>query len=161
MSESNERCLPALVYFLLISFLIQALGAWLTFPEIPGWYAALVKPGFNPPDWVFGPVWTLLYIMMAVAAWLVFQRRSLPGAKAALWFYGFHLVLNLAWSWIFFRHHALAWALVEILTLWTCIAILTLWFGRIRPLAGLLLLPYWLWVSFATLLNYEIYRLNP
>lgn len=149
-----------LLGLLLLNVAIQAAGAWLTFPSIPEWYAALNKPAFNPPSWIFGPVWTFLYIIMAIAAWLIYRQRDWPAAKAPLVFYLGHLVLNLAWSFLFFRLHLIGWALVDILLLWAAIGFMVIWYYRLYRPAGLMMVPYWLWVSFAALLNFELLRLN-
>lgn len=125
------------------------------------WYASLEKPAFNPPGWVFGPVWTVLYGMMAVAAWLVWRRRGVRGRWAVLGLFLVHLALNAAWSWLFFGIRRPDLAFAEILVLWTSILALVLLFWRVRPLAGALLLPYLAWVSFAAVLNHALWRMNP
>jgi translocator protein len=127
----------------------------------PGaWYAALAKPSWTPPGWVFGPVWTLLYVAMAVAAWLVWRERGFSGARVALALFSGQLVLNALWSWLFFGLQAPGLALLDILMLWFVLAATTIAFWRLRRLAGALLLPYLLWVGFAAALNFEIWRLN-
>lgn len=129
--------------------------------EIPTWYAALVKPAISPPNWVFGPVWTTLYILMAVAAWLVYLKGwEHPGVKAALAVYALQLVLNALWSYIFFGMHALGAAFVELVVLWLSIAATMYLFYAIAPLAAALLVPYLAWVSFAGCLNYLLWTLN-
>jgi translocator protein len=125
------------------------------------WYDALEKPAFNPPGFVFGPVWTVLYAMMAIAAWLVWRERGAPRRSAALALFTVYLALNAAWSWLFFGFERPDWAFGEIVLLWSAIAALVLLFWRIRPLAGALLLPYLAWVSFAAFLNYTLWRMNP
>ncbi len=137
---------------------VGAIGGWATAGEIPGWYAGLAKPGFNPPNGVFAPVWTALYILMAVAAWRV-GRIAGATSRPLLLFY-VQLALNLAWSFIFFRAHALGWALVEIGILLAAI-VATAWaFARRDRVAGLLLVPYIAWVCFASVLNAAVWRLN-
>lgn len=150
----------ALVGFLLVCLLAGGLGSIATTPELDGWYRTLAKPTWNPPGWVFGPVWTTLYVLMAVAAWLVWRRDGLRGAAGPLALFGLQLLLNISWSWIFFRGHALGWASVEIMLLWLAIAA-TMWsfFRRSRP-AGWLLAPYLGWVSFAAVLTCIIWRMN-
>ena len=96
-------------------------GRW-TAPEIPGWYRGLIKPSFNPPSWIFGPVWTTLYILMAIAAWLVAQAPDSPSRRIGLALFLFQLALNLAWSWIFFHKHAIGPAALEVAVLWCAIA---------------------------------------
>ena len=149
---------------LLISVVIclaaAALGAFATTPEIDGWYQTLAKPSWNPPASIFGPVWTTLYLMMAVAAWLVWKQGGLPGARVALILFGIQLVLNVAWSWIFFRFHQPGWAFAEMLVLWLAIIATTFAFFRCSTAAGWLMTPYLAWVSFAAFLNFTIWRLN-
>jgi translocator protein len=121
---------------------------------------SLEKPAFNPPSWVFGPVWTVLYAMMAVAAWLVWREAGFGGATAALSLFFVQLALNLAWSGIFFGLRQPGWALVEIAVLWAAILATMILFFRHSTLAGWLLVPYLLWVSFASVLNAALWRLN-
>lgn len=136
------------------------LGAGATTPEIDGWYATIQKPTWNPPDAVFGPVWTTLYLMMAVAAWLVWQRGGLREQRSPLGLFGVQLALNVAWSWIFFGQHQLGWAFLELVVLWLAIAATAVAFFRCSKVAGWLLVPYLAWVSFAGVLNFTIWRLN-
>ena len=136
------------------------LGAIATTPEIDGWYKTLLKPSWNPPAAVFGPVWTTLFIMMGVAVWLVWKKPGFRTAKLAMAMFAFQLALNVAWSWIFFRLHEPGWAFVEIVTLWLSIAATAALFLKHRKLAGLLMLPYLAWVSFASVLNFTLWRLN-
>lgn len=149
-----------LAYFLVVSFSAAALGALATNPEIDGWYRSLVRPEWTPPDAVFGPVWSVLYLLMAISAWLVwgaagFQRPFLP----LVWFH-VQLTLNVLWSWIFFHLHQPGWAFLEILSLWGAIALTIFYFFRIRRLAGTLMVPYLVWVTFAAGLNFTIWQLN-
>ena len=134
-------------------------GSW-TASEIPGWYRTLVRPAFAPPNWIFGPVWTLLYALMAVAAW---QLWLLPASGLRTWglvLFLAQLALNFAWSFIFFRCHALGAALAEVVVLWAAIGAATLLFGRVAPVAAWLMAPYWAWVSFASVLNAAYWLLN-
>lgn len=145
----------ALAAFLLITFSAPALSAII---EMPGaWYAGLKKPALNPPSWVFGPVWTLLYTLMAVAAWLVWQRR---GFRRPLLLYFIQLTLNAVWTPVFFGMHALGPALVVIVLMWVVIVLTLLSFKRVNNAAGWLLVPYLGWVTFATYLNWSLWRLN-
>lgn len=143
----------------LVVFLGLAAGAALfgaAFP--PGdWYAALRKPPLTPPNWIFGPVWTLLYVAMAVAAWLVWRAR---GGALPLGLWTLQLVLNALWSWIFFGLERPGLALLEILLLLAALGATTAAFFPVRPLAGWLLVPYVAWVAFATYLNAGIWQLN-
>lgn len=127
----------------------------------PSFYAQLEQPPWSPPAQVFGPVWAVLYTLMAVAAGLIWQRRSRPHARLALALYGVQLALNALWSWIFFAWHSGALAVVEIAALWLAIAATVVAFWRIRPLAGALLVPYLAWVTFAAALTVALWRLNP
>jgi tryptophan-rich sensory protein len=145
----------ALVGFIVITFCAPLLSVG----SMPGeWYAALIKPEWNPPAWLFGPAWTLLYTLMAVAAWLVWKR---VGFSRPLAFYFVQLALNAAWTPIFFGAHQLGWALAEIVVLWLAILLTLLSFRRVSPAAGWLFMPYLAWVSFATFLNFTLWRLNP
>lgn len=128
---------------------------------VADWYPTLTKPSFNPPAWVFGPAWTLLYIMMGVAAFLVWRKGlEVDGVKIALTVFGIQLALNGLWSILFFGMQAPGLALAEIIVLWIAIGATTVLFWRAVPAAGALLLPYWGWVSFATVLNASLWWLN-
>jgi translocator protein len=145
---------------LVLVFAVAGVGGFFNSMGMPEWYASLEKPAFQPPSWIFGPVWTLLYIMMAAAAWLVWKDAGFHGASAALTLWGVQLALNLAWSGIFFALQEPGWALVEIVILWVAILATIILFFRHSSLAGWLMVPYLLWVSFATALNAAIWRLN-
>jgi len=135
-------------------------GAALTAVSVRDWYQTLSKPAWTPPDWVFGPVWTTLYFLMALAAWLVWRRTGWSTGRTALVLFALQLVLNAAWSPLFFSLHSPGIALVDIILLWAAIAA-TLWsFGRISALAASLFVPYLMWVSYATALNWAIWRMN-
>jgi tryptophan-rich sensory protein len=149
-----------LVAFVVICLGAGGLGAMATTPEIDTWYRTLTKPAWTPPDSVFGPVWTTLYFLMAVAAWLVWSRAGLKDAARPLILFGVQLVLNVCWSWIFFGMHRPGWAFVEILILWLAIVATTVAFFRHHKLAGWLLVPYLAWVAFAAALNLAIWQLN-
>ncbi len=126
-----------------------------------GFYAELERPAWAPPPWLFGPVWTALYVMMGVAAWLVWRRAGWRGARGALLLYAAQLVLNALWTWLFFRWRNGGWAFLEVLVLWDAVA-LTAWaFRRVRPIAAALLLPYLAWVTFAAALTWAVWRRNP
>lgn len=158
MTETRgPRKWPALGVFILVTYAAAAIGGMFT----PGeWYAQLAKPSWTPPAWIFAPVWTLLYTMMAVAGWLAWLRAGLAGGRIAFTFFGIQLALNAAWSWIFFGLHRPGLAALEIIVLWLAIAATIGAFWRIRPASGALLLPYLAWVSFAAALNMAIWRLN-
>ena len=153
--RSPLRNALTLAVFIVATFCAPLAGIW----SLPGaWYAALVKPAWNPPAWIFGPAWTVLYTLMAVAAWLVWRR---DGWKLPLMLYFLQLVLNAAWTPIFFGAHELGWALIEILALWIAILLTLLSFRRVSTPAAWLLAPYLAWVTFATALNFTLWRLNP
>ena len=152
----------ALIVALLIPLSLGGIGAIASNRSIPTWYQTLRKPSFNPPNWVFGPVWTLLYILMGLSSWLVWRERRSDGAsvQGALSWYGVQLLFNGLWSIIFFGMRRIRLALADIVALWSALLITMLQFFRIRRSAAWLLLPYFLWVTFATLLNTAIWRLN-
>lgn len=136
-------------------------AAWFGAQFMPGeWYATLRKPSWNPPNWIFGPVWTLLYTMMAAAAWLVCQRASFAANAVPLAVFLIQLALNALWSWLFFGLQKPGLAFAEIVALWLAIAASLLLFRRVSPLAAWLLAPYLAWVSFAAALNFTLWRLN-
>jgi translocator protein len=145
-----------LLLWLLLPLLAGAFGSQFQ----PGaWYAALDKPSWNPPSWVFGPVWTVLYIMMGVAAWLVWDRYR-SAARAALAVFVVQVVFNGLWSYLFFGLQSPALAFAGIVILWSLIVTTLVLFWRARTVAGVLLLPYLAWVSFAAVLNFTIWQLN-
>ncbi len=138
-----------------------ALGSIPTASAVPTWYQQIKKPSWNPPSWVFGPVWTILYAMMGTAVWLVWRSGSeRRDVRTAIGLYGGQLTLNALWTPIFFGLKAPGLALAEIVPLWGMLAATVVQFFRIRPAAGLLLLPYLAWTTFATALNAEVWRLN-
>ncbi|HMN85836.1 MAG TPA: tryptophan-rich sensory protein [Bauldia sp.] len=152
--------LAVLAGFLLLCYGAAFLGQIATGPAIPTWYAGLAKPPLNPPNAVFPVVWTALYTLMAVAAWLVWQVRTAPMRGAALAAFLVQLALNVAWSFAFFGERSPGLGLVVVVPLLAAIAVTTWLFGRVRPLAGRLMVPYLLWVSFATYLNAGVFALN-
>lgn len=149
-----------LVVFVAICFAASAVGGLVTRPEIPNWYAGLAKPSWTPPGWVFGPVWSVLYLAMAIAAWLVWRQGGLRHARGPLALFAAQLLLNVAWSWLFFGLHSPGAALIDIGLLWVAIAATTIAFWRRSALAGILFVPYLAWVGFAAALNLAIWRLN-
>jgi len=150
----------ALAAFVAVSFAAAGIGSLATTPAIPGWYASLQKPAWTPPNWLFGPVWTLLYLSMAIAAWLVWRERGFQGARLALALFAAQLVLNTLWSILFFGLRSPGAALVEIGVLWAAIFATMLAFWRVSHAAGWLMWPYLLWVTLAGFLNLAIWRLN-
>lgn len=153
-APSILRQVLALPGFIVLTFLAPAAGA---FTPPGAWYEALVKPSWNPPSWLFGPVWTLLYLGMAVAAWLVWKRG---GQGQALRLYLVQLALNAAWSPVFFGAHQIGAALIVIVCMWIAILLTLRAFRAVSRPAGYLLVPYLAWVSFATVLNFTLWRLN-
>ncbi|MFC1511198.1 TspO/MBR family protein [Candidatus Margulisiibacteriota bacterium] len=149
-----------LLISLAVVFLAGFIGQIYTMPSIPTWYATLNKPFFNPPNWIFGPVWTSLYVLMAVAAWLVWQKDWSRAVKIALGFFIGQLALNSLWSIIFFGLHLPLWAFIEIIVLWLAILLTIFKFKALSQPAAWLLVPYILWVSFAAVLNLMIVVLN-
>lgn len=140
---------------------VGAIGGLATASEIGTWYSTLQKPSFNPPNWIFGPVWTTLYVLMGIAAHLVWQRRhEVSFFPKASGIYAIQLLLNLAWSFIFFRFHLIGLAFGEIILLLVVIIVNAAVFYRIDKWAGLLFAPYIFWVAFASLLNHRIFVLN-
>ena len=143
-----------------ICFGAAFLGSIFTTPSVPTWYAGLVKPPWTPPSWIFGPVWSALYLMMALAAWVVWRRNGLTAASIPIALFMVQLGLNVAWSILFFGLQMPGVAFGEIVALWFAILATTIAFWRSTPLAGYLLLPYLIWVAFAAVLNFELWRLN-
>lgn len=159
MSQSlYEKCV--LGGFLLLCFAVAALGSLATTPAIDGWYATLRKPAWTPPNWVFGPVWSALYVSMAVAAWVVWRGNPWSTTRMPLFVFLAQLTLNLLWSIVFFGLRRPGLALLEILLLWGAIVTTLLAFRRLSPLAAVLLVPYLLWVTLAVALNFAIWRMN-
>lgn len=137
------------------------LSGFSTFESIEGWYTTLNKPSFNPPNWIFGPVWSVLYLMMGVASGLIWNLGlNKPGVKPALIIFALQFALNLAWTPVFFGMHQLFAALIIIVLMWCAIWLCMIRFYRLRSISGWLLIPYLLWVSFATILNGALWRLN-
>ena len=138
---------------------VGGISGFVTANEIPGWYVNISKPSFNPPNWIFGPVWTALYIMMGIAFFLVW-KSNVPVKEKAYLLFGLQLILNFFWSILFFSMHALGVALIEIILMWVSILLTIVSFYPISKPAAYLLIPYLLWVSFASVLNFSIWKLN-
>lgn len=157
--ESDE--VRGLILWIFICELAGLVGSVFTISAIPTWYVGLVKPALNPPSWVFGPVWTILYALMGVAAFLVWKQGwGRKDVKVALGFFGAQLAANTIWSIIFFGGRNPFYALIDIVVLWVLVLLTIVTFYRIAKPAAYLLVPYICWVSFATYLNYMIYVLN-
>jgi benzodiazapine receptor len=161
MERTRARDIVEAVVSIVVCQGAGLIGSVATFPSIPTWYASLDKPPFNPPNWIFGPVWTTLYTLMGIAAFLVWRKgiRNRE-VKIALGIFLVQLVLNTLWSVIFFGLNSLAGGLVVIVVLWIAILLSIITFFRISKVAGALLIPYILWVSFATILNFSLWQLN-
>ncbi len=149
-----------LLLWLALCFLAAGIGASASV-QAGAFYAELVRPDWAPPATLFGPVWTLLYAMMGVAAWLVWRRRDIRAVRIALAFFVLQLALNALWSWLFFGWRLGALSFFDIVLLWALIVTTLALFWRVRPLAGWLLVPYLAWVSFAAILNHRLWQLNP
>lgn len=157
----NIKTWGKLLISIFVAEFIGILGSVFTIQSIPTWYATLIRPSFSPPNWIFGPVWTILYLLMGIAAFLIWQKGlDRKDVKFALRIYSIQLILNFFWSLMFFRWHSIGGALIEILLLWIMIAANIFVFYKISKKAAYLLVPYILWVSFAALLNYSFWSLN-
>ncbi len=157
---TKARQVVGLVVALAATFAAAGIGSVFTSQSVGDWYAGLEKPSFNPPSWVFGPVWTVLYALMALAAWLVWRRGGWREARLALGLYAGQLVLNAAWSALFFGARLPGLAFAELVALWLAILATTAAFFRRSVPAGVLMLPYAAWTGFAGVLNFALWRLN-
>ena len=146
---------------ILIPLLVGGIATFFTTSGVNGWYAMANKPSFNPPNWLFAPVWTALYIMMGVALFLVWKSEAGKAIKqTAFILFAVQLLLNFLWSFIFFYAKQPGWAFVDIIAMWIAILLTIIWFAKISSTASWLLVPYIFWVSFASLLNFYIWRHN-
>ena len=159
-ARQGWRSWVVLAAFLGGVFALSAVGGFITAKSVGAWYHSLARPSFNPPDWIFAPVWTVLYITIAVAGWLVWRRSGFGRARDAFVIYALQLACNLTWTVLFFGLHAIGGALIEIVILLAVIVLNAYAFYRIIPVAGLLYVPYALWVGFATILNASFWWLN-
>jgi benzodiazapine receptor len=159
-SLSKQKQIMGLVGWLVLSFAASAVGAVASI-QAKSFYSQLTQPAWAPPSGIFGPVWSVLYALMGIAAWLVWRSGGFRPNRQALTLFLLQLVFNALWSWLFFAWHRGAWALADVLVLWIFIVATLVSFWCVRPLAGALLIPYLLWVSFASALNYSVWRLNP
>ena len=160
MRDTRTRDTVGFAVFLALCLAVSAIGGAATATSVGTWYKTLAKPAFNPPNWIFAPVWTALFFMMAVAAWRVWRRGGLREARLALALFGLQLALNLGWSLLFFGMRSIGAALVEIVVLLLAILATTAAFWQRDRVAGMLLVPYAAWVTFATVLNAALWRLN-
>ena len=137
-------------------------GSLATMRSLPTWYASLHKPSFSPPGWIFGPVWTVLYLLMGIALYLVLRKGfSTPGIKTAIIVFAIQLIINTVWSFLFFGAESTLLGLIDVVLLWAAIIVTIGAFADVSKPAALLLVPYILWVSFAAVLNFYLWRLNP
>ncbi len=157
MSGSN---IFKLIVSLIIPLSVGAVAGMFTSQAVPTWYASLNRPSFSPPNWVFGPVWTSLYILLGISFFLIWKESSSPKRNLAIKIFAIQMLLNFAWSFIFFYFNMIGIALIEIILLWFSIVAMIYLFYKIKPLAAYLNIPYLLWVSFATILNVGYYFLN-
>lgn len=151
--------IPKLIISILLPFLASAIGGFFTAGSVSTWYAALQKPSFNPPGWVFSPVWTTLYLLMGIALYLVWTAKA-KNKILAFTAFGIQLFLNALWSVLFFGLQKPLFAFIEIIFLWVAILLTIIYFYRINKISAYLLMPYILWVSFAAVLNFFIFYLN-
>ncbi len=151
---------PALLVFIVVTFAAASIGALATNSSVATWYPTLAKPSWNPPGWVFGPVWSALYLMMATAAWRVSLHTENPERRSALTWFFVQLGLNALWSCLFFGLRRPGLAFAEILVLWSTLVIILIKFARLDRLAAVLWLPYLAWVTFASVLNGTVWWLN-
>jgi tryptophan-rich sensory protein len=157
---TKQKQIAGLLSWMLICFTASAIGAVASI-QARSFYGLLIQPAWSPPAWVFGPVWTTLYTLMAIAAWQVWRHGGFRSNKKPLTLFLVQLAFNALWSWVFFAWHLGGAALLNVVILWVLIAASIISFWRTSPLAGALLIPYFLWVSFAAALNYSLWQLNP
>ena len=160
MTLPKNKQVIGLVFWLTISFLAAAIGGAASIQAAP-FYMQLVRPAWAPPPGVFGPVWSILYALMGIAAWLVWRVGGFRAARAALTLFLAQIALNALWSWLFFGWRQGALSFADIVLLWVLVAATVVAFWRSSPLAAALLVPYLLWISFAAPLNYAVWQLNP
>jgi len=159
-SRRPFKFLPFLIN-LLIPLIFGALGGLITIKSVKTWYPGIQKPSFNPPNWLFGPVWSTLFIIIGISAYLIWRKKDqIAHFPRIIAIYFIQLILNLAWSFLFFYNHLIGAALIEIFALLLAIVVNAICFYRVDKVAGLLFIPYFLWVSFAAFLTYNIFILN-
>lgn len=161
MKKTQPHSVPKLAASIAVCLSAGFVGSAFTASAIPAWYATLAKPSFSPPDWIFAPVWTALFTLMGVSAYLVWKEAARRNVRSALYAFGAQLALNVLWSFIFFGLRSPVYAFAEIIALWAAIALTIGEFSKVSRTAGLLLVPYIAWVSFAAFLNFAVWQLNP
>ena len=150
-----------LIIAIAIPLAVGATSGFFTATGVESWYQTINKPSWNPPGWIFGPVWTTLYVMMGIALFFVWKSAATELLKrTAISLFAVQLLLNFFWSFIFFDQHQSGWALVEIITMWVSILLTIFSFAQVSKTAAWMLVPYISWVSFASILNYTIWKLN-
>ena len=149
-----------LIICIAIPLLVGGISGYITSSNIDTWFATLNKPSFNPPNYIFGPVWTTLYTLMGISLYIVLKKAKATDRFKLVFIFVLQLILNFFWSIIFFKSHQIGMALIEILILWTSIVVMLVLFYKRSKLASLINIPYLLWVSFATILNYSFYILK-
>ncbi len=156
----KKQNLIKLIFSIVICQLAGIIGSVFTAPAIQGWYTGIAKPAFNPPSWIFAPVWTTLFLLMGISLYLIIREKQTPKIRIAEYVFTIQLVLNIIWSVLFFGLQNPGAAFAEIIILWIAIAGSIYYFYKINKTAAYLLVPYIAWVSFATILNYSIFVLN-
>lgn len=155
-----KSTLLKLIISIIVPLSVGAIAGIFTAQATTTWYASLNRPSFNPPNWIFGPVWTILYILMGISLFLIWKEEASKERNIALLVFFLQLVLNFAWSFLFFYFHNLGLAFVEIVILWISIFIMLVLFYKINPIASYINIPYLLWVTFAAVLNASYFWLN-
>lgn len=156
----NKSLIIKFAVSLILPLALGAIAGMFTSQAIPAWYASLNKPSFSPPNWIFGPVWTALYILLGISFFLIWKQDAGKLRNAAIIIYLLQLLLNFGWSFIFFYFNMIGFALIEIIALWLSIIVMIIMFYRINPMAAYINIPYLLWVTFASILNAGYYFLN-
>jgi len=156
----NKTLIFKFVVSLLLPFSLGAIAGMFTAQAVPEWYSTLNQPSFNPPNWIFGPVWTTLYLILGFSFFLIWKQERSQHRNQAILIFFVQMVLNFGWSFLFFYYHLIGFALLEIIVLWATIITMILVFYRVKPLAAYLNVPYLLWVTFATVLNAGYFFLN-
>ncbi len=160
MTRKKRLWISSLGVFVALCFFVEVIGSIWTKETVSTWYPTLIKPSWTPPDWVFGPVWTLLYVMIAISGWLIYRAKDSHHRSVALIFYGVQLALNFMWSFLFFALRSPLLGLIDILSLLVLIGLTIIKAWPVRRLGSFLLIPYFLWVIYASALNIGIWMLN-
>ena len=156
----NKSKILKLLASLALPLILGAIAGLFTADAVPEWFKGLNRPSFSPPNWLFGPVWTILYILMGISLFLIWKQGVSKERNIAMFVFLLQLLLNFAWSFIFFYYNMIGLALIEIILLWIIILVMLVLFYKIKPMAAYLNIPYLLWVSFATILNAAYFILN-